>query len=38
MIGDNTRLRNTTGWAPQFSLEQTLGDVLTAARSKIVHP
>ena len=37
MIGDNTRLRDTTGWAPQFSLEQTLGDVLTAARSKIAR-
>ena len=35
MIGDNTRLRTTTGWEPQFSLEQTLGDVLASARSKL---
>lgn len=35
MIGDNTQLRTTTGWTPQFSLEQTLGDVLASARSKL---
>ena len=35
MVGDNTRLRTTTGWEPQFSLEQTLGDVLASARSKL---
>ncbi|MEO6469020.1 MAG: GDP-mannose 4,6-dehydratase [Acidimicrobiia bacterium] len=38
MIGDNTHLRDATGWTPRFSLEQTLGDVLSAARSKIAHP
>ena len=37
MIGDNTRLRTTTGWTPQFSLEQTLGDVLASARSKLAR-
>ncbi len=35
MIGDNTRLRETTGWAPDFSLEQTLADVLAAARATV---
>lgn len=35
MIGDNTRLRDTTGWEPEFSLGQTLGDVLAAARAKV---
>ncbi len=35
MIGDNTRLRATTGWEPEFSLGQTLGDVLAAARAKV---
>lgn len=33
MVGDNTHLRDTTGWAPDFTLEQTLADVLGAARA-----
>jgi GDP-4-dehydro-6-deoxy-D-mannose reductase len=32
MVGDNTKLRETTGWAPEHSLDETLADVLTAAR------
>ncbi len=35
MIGDNTRLRETTGWAPDYTLDQTLADVLAAARAAI---
>lgn len=35
MVGDNALLRSTTGWEPQFSLQQTLTDVLAAARSSI---
>ncbi len=35
MIGDNTRLREATGWAPDFSLEQTLADVLATARASV---
>jgi len=35
MIGDNTRLRATTEWAPEFTLEQTLADVLEAARASL---
>ena len=32
MVGDNTHLRAATGWAPEFTLEETLADVLDAAR------
>lgn len=35
MIGDNTRLRARTGWEPEFTLEQTLADVLATARASI---
>ena len=35
MIGDNTRLRAATGWTPDFTLEQTLADVLAAARATV---
>lgn len=35
MIGDNTKLRTTTGWNPGFPLAQTLGDVLDAARTRV---
>jgi GDP-4-dehydro-6-deoxy-D-mannose reductase len=35
MVGDNAKLRETTGWAPEFSLEQTLADVLAAARDAV---
>ena len=35
MIGDNTRLRETTGWTPDYTLDQTLADVLAAARATI---
>jgi GDP-4-dehydro-6-deoxy-D-mannose reductase len=32
MVGDNTKLRDRTHWAPEFTLAQTLADVLAAAR------
>jgi GDP-4-dehydro-6-deoxy-D-mannose reductase len=35
MIGDNTRLRTITGWAPEYTLAQTLADVLDAARASV---
>ena len=35
MVGDNTRLRTRTGWAPQYGLAQTLADVLAAARAAV---
>ncbi|HET7603743.1 MAG TPA: GDP-mannose 4,6-dehydratase [Gemmatimonadales bacterium] len=30
LVGDNTRLRATTGWSPSISLDQTLKDVIDA--------
>ena len=33
LVGDATRLRDATGWAPQIPLERTLADVLDAARA-----
>jgi GDP-4-dehydro-6-deoxy-D-mannose reductase len=33
MVGDNNKLRVTTGWAPRLTLEETLADVLAAART-----
>jgi GDP-4-dehydro-6-deoxy-D-mannose reductase len=33
LIGDNTKLRETTGWAPTIPLETTLADVLADWRS-----
>ncbi|MEP6623535.1 MAG: GDP-mannose 4,6-dehydratase [Acidimicrobiia bacterium] len=35
MIGDNTCLRDATGWSPEYTLERTLDDVLAAARAAI---
>ena len=35
MVGDNTRLRERTGWSPEFTLAQTLADVLAAARQAV---
>ncbi len=35
MVGDNTRLRTTTSWSPEYTLEQTLADVLAAARATV---
>ena len=32
--GDNRRLRSATGWAPEFTLDQSLDDVLRDARSR----
>ena len=33
LVGDSSRLRDTTGWKPQIPLERTLADVLDAARA-----
>lgn len=33
LVGDNTKLRAATGWAPTHTLETTLADVLNAARA-----
>jgi GDP-4-dehydro-6-deoxy-D-mannose reductase len=33
LVGDASRLRAATGWAPTIALEQTLADVLDAARA-----
>jgi GDP-4-dehydro-6-deoxy-D-mannose reductase len=33
LVGDGARLRAATGWEPQYSLDQTLADVLDAARA-----
>jgi GDP-4-dehydro-6-deoxy-D-mannose reductase len=35
LVGDNTKLRETTGWKPQIKLEQTMSDVLEFWRKKI---
>jgi GDP-4-dehydro-6-deoxy-D-mannose reductase len=32
VAGDSTRLRSATGWGPEIPLDQTLRDVLDAAR------
>jgi GDP-4-dehydro-6-deoxy-D-mannose reductase len=32
LVGDATKLQATTGWKPEFTLRQTLGDVLEDAR------
>ena len=34
LVGDGTKLRRDTGWEPQFEIEQTLADVLEAARKE----
>jgi GDP-4-dehydro-6-deoxy-D-mannose reductase len=33
MVGDASRLRKATGWQPEIPLEQTVGDMLQAARA-----
>ena len=35
LLGDNSRLRAATGWAPEIPLETTLTDVLAEARASI---
>ena len=37
VLGDNTKLRTDTGWAPEIPLEQTLGDVLDWWRAKVAE-
>ena len=32
-VGDSSLLRRDTGWQPEFSLDQTLADVLEHARA-----
>lgn len=34
IVGDGTRLRGDTGWAPRFSLEETLADLLNDWRRR----
>jgi GDP-4-dehydro-6-deoxy-D-mannose reductase len=38
LVGDATRLRDTTGWSPAITIEQTLGDVLADLRSAASTP
>ncbi|MEM6282002.1 MAG: GDP-mannose 4,6-dehydratase [Chloroflexota bacterium] len=35
LLGDATRLREQTGWEPQFSFEQSLEDVLNDCRQRV---
>lgn len=35
LVGDNTKLRQDTGWEPEYQLEQTLADVLAASRKEL---
>ena len=35
LVGDNSRLREATGWTPEIPLEDTLGDVLEEARATL---
>jgi GDP-4-dehydro-6-deoxy-D-mannose reductase len=35
LVGDSTRLRDATGWAPEIPLERTLADVLDDARAAV---
>jgi GDP-4-dehydro-6-deoxy-D-mannose reductase len=37
LIGDPSRLRAATGWAPVIPLERTLADVLAEAREDARH-
>jgi nucleoside-diphosphate-sugar epimerase len=34
MIGDYNKIRTETGWNPQISLDETLGDLLDYWRAK----
>ncbi|MFN8035215.1 MAG: GDP-mannose 4,6-dehydratase [Acidimicrobiia bacterium] len=38
LIGDGTRLRDDTGWAPEIPLARTLDDVLDEARTRVASP
>jgi GDP-4-dehydro-6-deoxy-D-mannose reductase len=33
--GDNTKLRTTTGWSPEYTLEATLADLLDECRQRV---
>lgn len=34
LLGDNTRLREATGWAPQYSIDDTLADLMADCRDR----
>ena len=36
LLGDSTKFRNKTGWKPQIDFEQTLQDVMSYWRNKVV--
>jgi GDP-4-dehydro-6-deoxy-D-mannose reductase len=38
LIGDPSKLRAATGWEPQYTLDQTLTDVLEDARRRVPQP
>jgi GDP-4-dehydro-6-deoxy-D-mannose reductase len=33
LVGDPTKIHTATGWQPEYTLHQTLGDVLASARA-----
>ena len=35
LVGDNARLRDETGWAPEYEFPETLRDLLSAARKEL---
>jgi GDP-4-dehydro-6-deoxy-D-mannose reductase len=37
LVGDNTRIRETTGWKPEIDIDETLRDVLEYWRKEIVR-
>jgi GDP-4-dehydro-6-deoxy-D-mannose reductase len=37
LVGDPARLRAATGWEPEIPLDETLRDVLTAARARVTE-
>jgi len=34
LCGDNTRLREATGWSPKYSIGDTLADLMADCRSR----
>ena len=36
LCGDNSRLRAATGWAPKYSMDDTLADLMADCRSRVV--
>jgi len=37
LVGDASKLRRQTGWAPEYSLEQTLRDTLDHWRQRVTR-